>query len=474
MRCTSRRSRASRARMALVLALTAAFAVSAPASEGPFLTQLLAVSERVELALYFSKAALLASEAQVVGAYVAELRNLILGADELAEQISPLPEAVGRLLEAVDDVPLDEQARAELVSSIGSILAYANLVTETASALTQQGEDRTSVLRTIHAYLAAMHGGIPFALTGLADVMASLPNAERTAVPGDDLQGEIDRLLPGGTLLLEAGTYTLSQGIVIDRSMTVRAAPGAAGAVELVMPSDASTAISIYAPDAVKVAMHDLIVRGGGIGLAVGEVRGVVSHAPFEMLLDHVSILDGARYGLRVASGHVDLVDCVLAGHGEHGLVIPWSGSGRLFRCSVERNGSEENVALSHRTSGGIDIAGVGAIELRSCHVVDNLGTGVRIADDAYATLVACELASNEEDGVLACGDATLHLERCIVGGNRGFGIRFASEACRAALEPAPTDPFAGHVTGSSNEISPDNLRGAICPATYTFLSKAD
>jgi len=474
MRCTSKRSRASRARVTLVLILTVAFAVSAPASEGPFLTQLLAVSERVELALYFSKAALLASEAPAVAAYVAELRNLILGTDEPAKQTSALPEAVERLLEAADDVSLDDQARAELASSIGTILAYADRVAETAEALTQQGEDRASVLRTIHAYLAAMHGGIPFALTGLSDVLTSLPNAERTAVPGDDLQSEIDRLLPGGTLLLEAGTYTLSQGMIIDRSMTVRAAPGAAGAVELVIADDASTGISIYASDPVRVVIHDIIVRGGGAGLAVGEVGGIVSHAPSEVVLDHVSILDGRRYGLRVASGRVDLVDCVLAGHGEHGLVIPWSGSARLFRCSVERNGSEENVALSHRTSGGIDIAGVGAIELRSCHVVDNLGTGVRISDNASATLVASELAGNAEDGVLACGDATLHLERCIVGGNRGFGIRFASEACRVALEPAPTDPFAGHVTGSSNEISADNVRGAICPATYTFLSKAD
>jgi len=467
-----------------LVALIAALAISvsagvASASEDGFLPELLELRERAELALYFTKAALLAPETG--GAYIDGLLQQVLGgADATSGDTDTIVDRAQRLLAAVDALPVDAPIRAEITAALESVHAYAELLAEEAEALpATAGTARIESLRRMHAYLSAAHGGVPFALPGLADAMAALPNAERMAAPSADLQKEIDLLLPGGTLFLEAGTYVLSAGLVIDKSMILRPAPDVEGAVILTMSDGTATILSIASTAPARVELHQLTCRGGAVGVAIGEVEGIVSPAPIEVLVNAVSILDCRSTGIRLASGNVDLIDCTVSGCGEYGLLVPWAGRARLIDCTIASNGSDEIAALGHRTSGGIDIAGGGAIELRSCHIADNLGAGLRAADQATATLSSTAVRGNTHDGILALDAASLHLEACTIDRNGGFGVRFATMACVMEGEPVPPDPFSGDVTGGGNVIPDDstanaNGAGGICPAAYDFLAGDD
>ena len=367
--------------------------------------------------------------------------------------------------------------RAEIAAALESVHAYAELLVEEAEALpATAGGARIESLRRMHAYLSAACGGVPFALPGLADAMAALPNAERTAAPGANLQEEIDLLLPGGTLFLEAGTYMLSAGLVIDKSMIVRPASDAEGAVVLTMSDETATILSIASTAPARIELHRLTCRGGSVGVAIGEVEGIVSLAPIEVAINASSILGCRRAGIRLASGDVDLIDCTLSECGGHGLLIPWAGRAHLVGCTIARNGSDEIAALAHRTSGGIDIAGAGVVELQSCRITDNLGTGLRAADQATATLSSTTVRGNTHDGILALDATSLHLEACTIDGNGGFGVRFATMECIMEGEPAPADPFSGDVSGGGNAIpggstTDANGAGGICPTAYDFLA---
>jgi len=259
--------------------------------------------------------------------------------------------------------------------------------------------------------------------------------------------------------------------------MTMRAAPNSAGPWHLVVDEDAPAAISISSYHPALVNLQDVTIRGGTVGVAIGEIAGIVSHAPVAVVLRDVSILDSHRNGVRVATGSAELIDCIIAGHGEHGLIIPSSGDARLSLCTVSNNGATEIVALGYKTSGGIDVSGSGSIELRACRIEDNVGTGLRIGDRATASVSESAIIDNVEDGILARGHASLHLESCVMDGNGGFGVRFVSATCVNGTEPSPTNPFVGLVTGTGNTI-PDNSnaggneRGSICPESFRFLAE--
>ena len=474
----------SRAALSLATALLIATSVPLPSTaDGTFLVQILALSERVELALYYAKTALLAPNSRETDVYVDEIRRLVLAAEGGQDQSVSIADSAERLLASSDDVATDPRTQAEIEASLESVRAYAERIVEDVAALPRTSAvARTDALRRIHAYLLAARGGIPFALPGLADVLASLPNAERTASPGDSLQDHIDRLLPGGTLHLAAGTYALTEGLVIDKSMTLRAAPDAGGAVRLAMGIGSTSAvISVAArtPDPLWVRILGVTVRGGAVGVAIGESGGVVSQTPVTVTIDTASIVDSGGIGVRVASGSADLIACDVAGHREHGLVIPWTGEARLSNCTVTGNGTAELLALGYRTSGGVDVAGEGKVELRGCRVASNLGTGLRVADRATAALDSTEIADNAQDGIQAGGASAIHLRGCVIHRNRGFGLRLLSPACVVEGEPTLGVPFTGDVTGNSNAI-PDstavdgNEGGDVCPSTFALPVAGD
>ena len=477
MFCASSRSPVLRGLVAALLASILGIAVSASASESPFLIRLLDLYEQVELSLYYAKAALLVPGSDT--AYVDEFERLILTLEGPSDASGTIAERALGLLSSVGNLAVDARMQAEIASALGTVHAYAERTVAEIAVLPAEGTQRTAALRRIHGYLVSMHGGIPFALPGLADILASLPNAERTAAPNDDLQVHIDALLPGGTLLLKAGTYVLLEGLVLDKSMTVRAAPGAEGGVILTMTAAGTAIVSVAPTAAARVHLRDLTLRGGAVGIAIGEVDSIVSHAPLEVMVDTVAILDGGRTAVRLAWGTAEFTDCTLQGFGEYGLLVPWSGNALFTGCIIANNGSEEIVALGHRTSGGIDVGGTAAVEFRACRITDNVGTGLRLADQAAAALFDTKVTGNVCDGILAVDASSLHLEACTIEGNGRFGVRFASPDCTIEGEGRPASAFAGAVTGGSNAISDlaapnGNARGAVCPASYGFLADTD
>jgi hypothetical protein len=469
-------------RTLLVVLSISAPLLGASATDDTFLLRIQALTERVELAMYYAKAALLAVDTPVADVYTDEMTKLLIAAESEGFEAVSFTDDVVEALAALEGVRVDKQTRALIANSLESVLDYARLVMMELDAIrterSEGGVASTEAVRRILAYLSAARGGIPFGLPGLVDVRALLPNAERTAKPGDSLQEHIDDLSPGGVLHLESGTYSLAEGLVIDKSMTLQAAARATEPIQLVMQEDGTSAvISITAatPHPIRVELRDLTISAGPVGISIGEVSGVVSRGPVDVTLEAITVLDCSRSGVRVGSGAVRLVDCRLAGNGEYGLIIPWTGTADLSSCAIVANGTAELLAMDYRATGGVHVTGEGEIALHSCTVAENIGPGLWAAGAATLALVSTSIRGNDGDGVLVWDRVSLHVQDCSIKGNQGFGILLLAEECAASPGAAGVHRFEGEVAGSGNVIPNDtsedgNRRGAVCPSTYGFL----
>lgn len=454
----------------------------AGATDSPFLVQLQDLIDTVELAMYYAKAALLAADPQGFDIYLDEMMETLCPTGDETRGTGPLEDRAAELLVSVEAVPMDRQDQADVAVALQSISAFADLVQagmeSLRSAPSEGSAERVHAVRRVAAYLAAARGGIPFAPPGLVDVRALLPNAERTAHPGDSLQEHADLLLPGGILYLEPGTYELPDGLVIEKSITLQPVSGSSDPVLIALRGGAEDAVlSIGAPtrQPIRVNIRGLTLRGGRDGVSVGQVDGTVSSGSVDVRLEGVSVLDCGRSGVRLGSGEVQLIDCLLAGNHEFGLVIPWTGTARLTACTISDNGTADIRALGYQPTGGIHVTGNGSIDLGSCTVMDNTGPGLWAADAATVSVHSTRIHGNVGDGILVWDRATVTVRDCTLSANQGFGILLLGEDCPSQPDAVALHRFEGEIHGARNRIpagaaEDGNQRGAVCPSTYGFL----
>ncbi|GHF70087.1 sporulation protein [Streptomyces mashuensis] len=217
----------------------------------------------------------------------------------------------------------------------------------------------------------------------------------------------------GDVLSLAPGTYR--ENLVLTRSVTLRGADGARGAVVIAPTEGVPVTVRGSATLAdLRVEGHDaavpaLLVEGGAPELtglrvvtrsAVGiEVCGGARPTVRGCLVDNPA---GVGIGVRDGAGGV-FEDCEVVAAGQAGVTVRDGAGPRLERCRVH-----------HARGAGLSLTGEGStLEATGCEVYEIRGTGVQVAGRASGRLTECRVHRTMGDGVTLDTDAVLHLSGC-------------------------------------------------------------
>lgn len=267
-----------------------------------------------------------------------------------------------------------------------------------------------------------------------ADLGGNLPGVLRTPLkePSEaeiswpderyaSIQEAIDALLPGGTLLLEPGTYVGGLTIVKELSMA-----GDDGQAVLVARSDALPVLSLV--DGAKLHLVRATLSGGSSGLLISAGAGAV------------------------------LAECTISGNTD-GLNLSYSSSVEIADCTISDN--ERN---------GIAVGDAAKATIIRCSVSSNTGYGIAMADSAQATITETTISqSRGEGGIVLRGSCQALLEKNTIVDNRGYGVTIVQHPCFLGSPWV----FSGRISGNSNSFS-GNWRGDVCPPELSFLSTAE
>jgi len=314
----------------------------------------------------------------------------------------------------------------------------------------------------------------PFALGGLRGAIAALPDAIITIKPGDSLQEAVDRVLPGGTVILKPGNYMLHESLRVRSSMTFMGESTDAREVVLAMGSREETALIVgrigsEIPISVRVA--NLTVIGGRIGISIASDNGIMAGGSHDVRLTNVTIQDASLAALYVTSGVTTARNCRLENAGQFGLAALWLARITMTDCHISGNGAPGISDLAHFPTSGVLVSASSHVELLDCSIRNSGRYGVSVEETGWLSLSGCEIQENGSDGIVLWDQAILLIEACTVQGNDGWGLRAHSPDCTPSdLAPLSMHYHAGSLVGTANVIpGPDephgNLFGAVCPA---------
>lgn len=235
------------------------------------------------------------------------------------------------------------------------------------------------------------------------------------------LQEAIDALLPGGTLLVQPGTYTA--GLTIGTELSIEAGDGE---VILSAKSEALPVLSLV--DGAELRLAGATVSGGSTGLSVSA-------------------------GARVA-----LVDCTVSGNSQ-GINLSYSASAEVMDCSITEN-----------SESGIFVGGAAQATITACSVSNHSGFGIAAANSARITVSNSTVTQSGWDGGIILSDSCeAFLEANMIIGNRGYGVGVLEHPCFLGARWR----FRGRISGNSNTLE-GNRRGDVCPAELGFLATAE
>ncbi|MFN4218624.1 MAG: right-handed parallel beta-helix repeat-containing protein [Candidatus Bipolaricaulia bacterium] len=267
-----------------------------------------------------------------------------------------------------------------------------------------------------------------------------VPQTEKTqlAVPGDfqNLQEALDAIAPGGTVLLQSGTYEV--GLTLWKPVTVRGS----GETTLRALPERQLVLSVIA-DAQSVVLEGVTVTGSrGDGLLLyGQTT-----------LRTVQILKHTDDGVEIAgSAVVQLISSSVSGSGDDGIFISEKAQLTLIDSTVSDNGGDgieardsasvklQNSQVSANKLRGLDIRIAAQLELTSSRVVGNKSDGLVLRDSGQARLDTAQILDNGADGLLVTDTARVLLAGSTISGNSSNGLEVSgaalAEVRRAALE---------------------------------------
>ncbi|MGB2982745.1 MAG: right-handed parallel beta-helix repeat-containing protein [Candidatus Bipolaricaulia bacterium] len=301
-------------------------------------------------------------------------------------------------------------------------------------------------MQRAYAALLAMQGHADRGLaSGLRTMIAVVETRRVTVRVGESIQEAIDRLEPGGTILLEPGIY--HESLVINKSLALVGASigiGGAGAGPITVIDGSPTRVLIQVggaavPDApaehLDVTIEGVELRGG--------LRAVDVGADVSATLADVEI-DGAVEGL------VALSDCNV----------------------------EAKAVRIHRTGTAVLLGDDVICDLTGCRIEDNLGmntfsAAVFAPGRAHLVIDDCDISWNDGNALFLMGRVTAEISDSRLEGNVG-GLVVMHMGWGDLVE-ADRDVFPVNVTGCGNVIpgpeAPNgNLEAAIYPKYYDYL----
>jgi hypothetical protein len=438
------------------------------------LEALQALNESLEIAVYLSKASVLALDVMDARINLSELSSLL----EEGSAGTSIPELVDNVRISLEKEQLTPTLQLDLASALDSAAGYIAWAHDTLTFSQEAGGDvLRDVSRRAYAYLSAALGGneLGFELAGVAQMIAWLPNSVICVVPGDDLQQAIETVFPGGTVYLASGTYILDSEITITKSVRLIGEPSIDESVHLIGSGDEPVISvgSLTDDRAIAVSIGNLVVSGGLHGI---NVSSDYQSSNLRLTLSNVEVADCEESGVFIFHGNVFLSTCSIRRNGLYGLQITSSAAVEISDSIVSENGSVETANLAYRSIAGIHATGGAKLVIQTSTIEHNAGSGIHIERNVDLVLSDSRLNDNGHDGLSVWDDATLEILRTQFLSNEEMGIRFGDGSCDPSNTGSSVHAFDGSVAGEGN-IVPDtgtplsNGKGGICPdGRYDFL----
>jgi len=287
-----------------------------------------------------------------------------------------------------------------------------------------------------------------------ADPRIRIPLAEETGlrlirVPSDvaSLQEAVDTVAPGGTVLIESGSY--HEGVCLWKPVALR---GAGDDIELFAPADARIGGAVLVASG-DVSLENLRLRGrweivandvtlrdldvhttSGDAISIGQadrvsavncsfhdVRGtaLVISGTTQARFESCSF-SGSWYGLQLeGSASVEAIDSSFDDHDAQSLVLSDTASASLKACVLRGN------------AGGISLRGATRVTLDTCTFQETGGTCLELAEDATALVDACTFAASGGDAIECSDRSSLALTNSFVrdGGGSGLVVKAWAQA---------------------------------------------
>jgi hypothetical protein len=254
-------------------------------------------------------------------------------------------------------------------------------------------QDILSSSRRAHAALLAAQGhggqGLVPGLRAMVDAVGS----DRAIVRvGESIQEAIDRLEPGGTILLEPGVY--HESIVIDRSLTILGASfeqglGPVSLVTVIEGSPTRCQVQIDAgldesaetpQERLNVVIEGTKFQGGLTGIEVGAGASVI--------LTDVTV-SGEVAGIVATGDAVVKAESSKIWWADTGVLISEDAACELTRCRIERNSG------SDAPSAAVFALGNACLLLDDCDIVQNDTVDLLLLDSVHAEIRDCRIEGN-------------------------------------------------------------------------------
>lgn len=255
-----------------------------------------------------------------------------------------------------------------------------------------------------------------------------VPQTEKTqlTVPGDfqNIQEALDATAPGGTVLLQNGTYDV--GLTIWKPVTLR------GPATLKALPERQLVLSVIA-DAQSVVLEGVTVTGSrGDGLLLyGQAT-----------LRSVQTAKHADDGIEIAgSAAVQFFNSSVSGNGDDGIFASEKAQIILIDSTISENGGDgieaqdstsvkiQNSQISNNKLRGLEVRIAAQLELTNSRIVANKSDGIALRDSAQATLESAQISKNGADGLLVTDKARATLTNSAISENGNDGLEVSGTA---------------------------------------------
>ena len=310
-----------------------------------------------------------------------------------------------------------------------------------------------------------------YADPSIREPLAAETSEATIRVPADvaSLQQAIDAVAPGGTVLIEPGTYP--EGLCIWKPVTLR---GSTDGVELhpsidgVLGGAALACAGRISLESVALrgrwesAADDIALRGVEIGGLEGDAFAVVraERALFEDSVFRdvqgvaLVIGDAARgsiegctfdanwYGLRVGgTSSLEITDSSFEHHDSVSLALSDQSAGHLEVCSFRDNAA------------GISLQGASSVALRRCTFEETRGVCFELADDSAGRIDNCTFTGSGMEALRCTDRASLSLSNAFVrdGAQAGLLLKGTSVATVQSCKFSDNAGNGVRIEGASN-----------------------
>ncbi len=339
-----------------------------------------------------------------------------------------------------DGISLSGSCRATVLNNVVTENADCGLRTEI-----EVGQDPPQVTGSGNTIVGNrggdLSGDLPTSL--LADPLPEGMQAQ-VSVPADvtTIQGAVDRVQSGGTILVAAGTYVQpvqSGPVQIYKSLKIVGA----GPDKTVLQAPGLEWVAVnVATDGLEVTLESLTVTGGRRGVQVNtgstssvvlrnvalESNGTGKSNDFGLRISgdptvtlyQTTIARNEGIGLSAAPGQPKLVirNSTIIDNSSYGLVLKSAASATIEGSTVSRNASR-GVALYEESR----------VSLVDCTISDNVIAGLGLSNSSQATVTNSRFTGTKASGdalgygILAVGDSRVTVEKSTISQNAGFGI---------------------------------------------------